>query len=195
MARTVLGPAPGGTRKYIPECWNNRDDRDPIVVTIKDPTEAEKRKLTLLQAQLDFSDGDVERGEDGAPNIRVTLESMARFQRMACLDHVVKVTGYNVRGVEIVDGESLAIHGETELLAELSLEISTALSLDEPAKNASSDLSDSKQAGTGRSIGTAGAASDGGWTSTATATGEATRGALSMSPGLASGSIDAQRLG
>ena len=121
MARTVSGPAPGGARKYIPECWDNRQDKDPIVVTLKDPTEQEKRKLTLLQAQLDFGEGGIERNEDGAPNIRVTLESMSQFQRMACLDHVVKVTNYHCRGVDIVDGESLAIHGETELLAELAL--------------------------------------------------------------------------
>ena len=170
MARIVNGPAPGGTRRYTPECWNNRQDSDPIVVTIKDPTEAEKRKLTLLQAQLDFSDGGIERNEDGAPNVRVTLESMSQFQRMACLDHVVEVTNYQVRGVDIVDGESLAIHGETELLAELALEISTALSLDDEAKNESSDLSGSKQAVTGRSNGTAEAASGGVWTSSATAT-------------------------
>ena len=170
MARTVKGPAPGGTREYVPECWDNREDKDPIVVTITDPTEADKRKLTLLQAQLDFSEGGIERNEDGAPNIRVTLESMSSFQRMACLDHVVKVTNYSVRGVDIVDGESLAVHGETELLAELSLEISTALSLDESEKNASSGSLGLEQAATGRSNGTAGVASGGDSTWTATAT-------------------------
>ena len=153
MARTVKGPKPGNQREYLPEAFGNREDPDPMVVCIKDPTEGEKRKLTLMQTELGFKDGEILRDSNGVPQVHITLKAMARFQRMAILAHVTKVEGYEVRGVQITDGETLAEHGETEVLADVALEITTGFSLSESEKKTSSGPSASKRATTRQSHG------------------------------------------
>ena len=129
MGRSVEGPAPGGSREYIPEAFDNAEDPDPIVMTLADPTEAQKRKLQIMQTALEFNGGELVRDPDGSPIINITLEAMAKFQRAAVIGHVTKVVNYQVRGVEITTGHLLAEHGETELLAEVALEITTGMSL------------------------------------------------------------------
>ena len=144
MGRKVTGPKPGGSRYFVPASFENRKDPEPIRVEIKDPTEAEKRTLTLLQTELGFANGEIARDANGAPQINVTLEAMANFQKQAVLAHVVSVENYEVREIEIVDGATLAEHGETEILAEVALEITTGMSLGEHEKKQSSALSTSK---------------------------------------------------
>ena len=146
MGRSVKGPKPGNEREYIPESFGNKEDPEPIRVWIQDPTEGEKRKLTLLQTELGFENGEILRDSDGAPQIHITLEAMSKFQQSAILAHVVRVANYEVRGVAIVDGETLAEHGETELIADVALEITTGFSLAEAEKKRSSGLSGSKPA-------------------------------------------------
>ena len=155
MARTVKGPKPGNQREYIPEAFGNKEDPEPIRVWIQDPTEGEKRKLTLLQTELGFENGEILRDADGAPQIHITLEAMSKFQQAAILAHVAKVANYEVRGVAIVDGATLAEHGETELIADVALEITTGFSLAEAEKKRSSGLSGSKPAEIPASAGTA----------------------------------------
>ena len=170
MARTVKGPKPGVRREYIPESFGNRKDAEPIKVWIQDPTEGEKRKLTLMQTQLGFENGEILRDSDGAPQIHITLEAMSKVQQEAILAHVVRVANYEVRGVAIVDGETLAEHGETELIADVALEITTGFSLAESEKKQSGGSSDSKQAEIQASDGIAESASPGDSQSSATAT-------------------------
>lgn len=134
MARNIEGPKPGDSREFIPASFNNREDDEPIVVMISDPTEAQKRKLQLMQTEIHFNNGEIAKDEEGNPLINVTLEAMAKHQRAAVIGHVSKVTNYVVRGVEIKDGHTLAEHGETELLAEIALEVTTGFSLNEAEK-------------------------------------------------------------
>ena len=129
MGRIVEGPTPGSVREFQPESFGNRAEEDPIRIWIKDPTEAEKRTLQLMQTELQFNAGELVKDSDGVPQITVTLQAMAKHQRAAILGHVHKVEGYTVRGVEINNGETLADMGETEILAETALEITMALSL------------------------------------------------------------------
>ena len=174
MGRSVKGPKPGDQREYIPEAFGNREDAEPIKVWIQDPTEGEKRKLTLLQTELGFENGEILRDSDGAPQIHITLEAMSKFQQSAILAHVVRVENYEVRGVAIVDGETLAEHGETELIADVALEITTGFSLAEAEKKRSGGLSGSRQAEIPASAGTAQSALPENSQSSETATGEVT---------------------
>ena len=127
MGRSIQGPRPDQVREFIPEAFDNRQDPDPYKVWIKDPTEADKRKLVALQTSL----------EAGAPAAAVDLASMIRWQQEAVKIHVERVEGYSMRGVEITDGDSLANHGESEIVAEVALEIFTAASLTEQEKKRS----------------------------------------------------------
>lgn len=146
MGRNVQGPKPGNSRDFIPECFDNRKDKDPVVVTIKDPTEGEKRQLMILQSELGYENGEMIRGLDGLPQVHITVEAMHKFQQRAVTKHVVSVKNYCVRGVEILDGNSLAEHGETELIAEVCLEITTGFSLTDEEKKTSEDSLALKQA-------------------------------------------------
>ena len=127
MGRSIEGPRPDQVREFIPEAFENRQDPDPYKVWIKDPTEADKRKLVALQTSL----------EAGAPAAAVDLASMIRWQQEAVKLHVERVEGYSMRGVEITNGDSLAQHGESEIVAEVALEIFTAASLTEQEKKRS----------------------------------------------------------
>jgi len=160
MARIVKGPKPGGLRKFLPTAFDNRESEDPIIVTIKDPSEGEKRRLTLLQTEVGFENGEMLMDESGSPIINLTLDAMAKFQALAITDHVVKVQNYTVREIEITDGSKLAEHGETEFLAEVALEITTAMSLEPEKKEIFEDLSISKPVVMDRSNGTAESAND-----------------------------------
>ena len=133
MARMVTGPRPGDEREFIPAAFENRKDPDPLKVWIKSPSEGEKRELIALQSSL----------QDGVPSIDMDLQTMIKWQCETVRRHVVKVYGYTVRGVEITDGQMMAEHGESELIAELSLEVFQATSLDDDEKKQSSEPSDS----------------------------------------------------
>ncbi|MAH45402.1 hypothetical protein CMI37_06210 [Candidatus Pacearchaeota archaeon] len=160
MARIVAGPKPGEARAFIPEAFDNRTSEDPITVTIQDPTEGEKRRLTLMQTEVGFENGQMVRDADGSPQFNITLQAMSAFQVEAIKSHVKSVKNYMVRGVDILDAATLVEHGETELLAEVALEIQTGYSLSVEEKKESKDYSVSKQAATDRSNGTAKVASN-----------------------------------
>ena len=132
MARMVRGPRPGEEREFIPASFENKKDPDPLKIWIKDPSEGEKRKLIALQSSL----------QDGTPALEMDLETMIKWQCETVRRHVVKVYGYTVRGIEITTGELLAEHGESELIAEVSLEVFQATSLSIDEKKSSSEPSD-----------------------------------------------------
>lgn len=149
MGRSVDGPKPNFEREFIPEAFENREDPDPYKIWIRDPTEADKRQLVALQTGINV----------GAPGESIDLASMIRWQQEAIRIHVLKVTGYSVREIEIVDGETLAEHGESEIVAEVALEIFAAASLSETEKKHSKKRSGSKSRKIDRSNGTAASAS------------------------------------
>ena len=135
MARKVNGPAPGGRREYIPEVFENREDPDPLKVTIKDPTEAEKREMVKRQtALLTDGSGAPILDEHGNPRISVNMDGMLAWQLAAVTAHVEAMSGYEVRGIDIDTGAKLAEHGETELISEIALEILTGAGLTEGEK-------------------------------------------------------------
>ena len=136
MGRKIKGPSPDRVREFIPEAFDNRQDPDPYKVWIKDPTESDKRQLVALQTSL----------EGGAPAAAVDLASMIRWQQQAVELHVERVEGYSMRGIEITNGDSLAQHGESEIVAEVALEIFTAASLTELEKKPSEKLQGSNLA-------------------------------------------------
>ena len=133
MARMVKGPRPGDEREFIPEAFENRRDPDPLKIWIKDPSEGEKRSLIALQSSL----------QGGTPSLEMDLETMIKWQCETVRRHVVKVYGYTVREIEITNGEQLAEHGESELIAEVSLEVFQATSLSTDEKKLLSEPSDS----------------------------------------------------
>ena len=123
MARCVAGHRPGSEYVWTPEVLDNGSDPDPIRFTILAPTEAEKRELTFLRTRVAGRVAD-------APTNEVLEECARRFVR--------KVTdNYEVRGVKIVDGETLAKHGEQEFLLETYLHVLTGLRLDADQKKES----------------------------------------------------------
>ena len=175
MGRKVHGPRPGLSREYIPEAFNNRDDLEPITVTINDPTEGEKRRFALMQTELGYENGEVVREADGSPRIHITLDSMAKFQKAAISKHVERIENYEVRGIKIKNAQRLLEHGETELIAEIALEVTTGFSLSETEKKPVGELSASKRAESPPSNGTAENVRNGECHSSVTATEDRTR--------------------
>jgi len=175
MGRKVNGPRPGLSREFIPEAFDNRQDLQPITVVINDPTEGEKRRFTLMQTELGYENGEVIRDVDGSPRITITLEAMSQFQEAAIAAHVERIENYEVRGINITTAQRLIDHGETELIAEIALEITTGFSLSDVEKKRASGLSDSKEVETPPSNGTAEDARSGECQSSVTATGDRTQ--------------------
>ena len=62
------------------------------------------------------------------------MEGMLAWQLEAVNAHVKIMSGYEVRGISIDNGEKLAEHGETELISEIALEILTGAGLSEGEK-------------------------------------------------------------
>ena len=145
MARKVLGPKPNEVREFVPASFDNREDPEPLRVWIKDPTEGEKRKLVALQHEM--------QGDQIKLNADVSV--MVAWQTETVRRHVTKVSNYSMRGVDITNGDQLADHGESEILAEVALEIFTAASLDKDEKKHSDERSDFSTETTPRSNGTA----------------------------------------
>jgi len=131
MARKVLGPKPNQVREFVPESFDNRQDPEPVTVWIKDPSEGEKRQLVALQHEM----------QGDQVKLNADLSVMVAWQTETVRKHVTKVSNYSMRGVEITGGAQLADHGESEILAEVALEIFTASSLDEDEKKQSSERS------------------------------------------------------
>ena len=154
MARTVKGYAHGAQRTYIPELEGNREDPEPIVVTIKQPTERQKRKF--------FRDCESKtRINTQGQTIEVDDSAEFSWAELACIRFVTKVENYLDASGEAIDtGEKLAELGESELILEVALEITDQLSLSEEKKRTSDDSQSSESATTHRSDGIAMSAED-----------------------------------
>lgn len=104
MARTVEGNKQGDLVDYIPDVFGNREDPDPFVVSFIEPTEGDRRRLAAsAQRRVD------------PENIEGALE----FQREILCERVKAVKGYSVRGIDIVNGETLSDFGESEVVADV----------------------------------------------------------------------------
>ena len=117
--RQIDGIAPGVMRDFVPEAYENKKEDSPIVVTIRQPTEGEKRRILTKGVKLSFT-------EDGKIQDANTLDTefiAARNMRIVG-EFVTAVTNYvGSDGKAIDDGARLAEHGESEIVSEVAAEI------------------------------------------------------------------------
>lgn len=139
MARKVTGPRPGEVRKYIPDVsvgeWSNRADADPVVAWIKNPTEADKRRVLSGYAKTQR----IEVDKSGAPKaVEIGGDSQA-WKREALTEFVDRVENYvGADGEPIATGARMFEHGEAGFVDDIVGEILTAFSLREEEKKSSS---------------------------------------------------------
>lgn len=121
---------PGDTREWTPTTWDNHLDQDPIVITIKQPSEREKRAL-LAGRKTTYQMGT----EDGEkPRIEMDTGEISRMNEKAVESFVVKVTNYSVGGVDITDGAKLAEFGEFDIVRDAADEIMAGLEMTDAEK-------------------------------------------------------------
>jgi hypothetical protein len=115
--RKVKGPPSGVSRVYIPIADNNRDDPEPVKITIKQPTEESRRQLiSMIKA-------------DASPQDTLDL-----FQA-AIEAHVTGVENYTAStGDPIIDGKNLWTHGELAFVSEIATEILASQGMSEIEK-------------------------------------------------------------
>ena len=139
--RKVQGPPSGAEYDYTPEVKG-----DPIVVRLKIPTEADKRRFgRVLRGAMKFDDsGEAVKDSDGNIAIEIDQNVADRWQQAMLLGCVVSVTGYaDNRGEPIRSGADLFEHGESEIVNLVVAEIQTGYTMLAEKKSASDKLSDS----------------------------------------------------
>lgn len=154
--RKVKGPPAGVERTYVP-----RVGGDPIRVVIKNPTEADKRRIfSSLRTSVKLgADGKAELGPDGKPVVEVSLGDGEAWKREALKLCVVRIEDYTgTSGAPIVTGDDLAEHGETEIIEDVAAEIITGFSLTEEQKKTPARPSGSSSPATPAQGGTASSA-------------------------------------
>lgn len=116
--RKAKGHAHGQTRVYIPSAEDNRDAVDPVKVTIRQPTEAERRKMRDATISLEYTD-------DGVKSVPSGLDA----REIAIKNYVVNVEGYlDSQDNPIKNGEDFWNHGESAFVFEVAREILIDLS-------------------------------------------------------------------
>ena len=97
-----------------------------IKFTIKTPTEGEKRRFASKDKTLEI---DMDKG--GLARPRMDLEELCARQERFVRGFLVSVEGgyTNAAGEPIANGDDLAEHGDTDIVAEVALEIERSLSL------------------------------------------------------------------
>jgi hypothetical protein len=137
--RKISGYPPGELRKYIPESYNNRKDKQPVTVWIKQPSERDKRAINAYGRKTKVYIHDKTKPaeiDDGESQERMSL-AISR-----CVE---KVENYSTAsGVAIDNGDKFAEHAEDDFFYEVYKEIQSSLSLtDEQVKKSSgsSDIS------------------------------------------------------
>lgn len=147
MARRLKGPPPGDVRKFVPESYGNRDDADPVVVWIKQPTELERRRIDAGPEPIAFArDKDGKPTRDGNDNLVMTVDLRQVIDRQvdAISLFVTRVDGYELSSGEAIDdGASFAENGEPDFIAEVYLEITEAMELTDDEKKALNEPSSS----------------------------------------------------
>ena len=126
----------GELRTYIPDVvdgdWDNQKDPQPVTVTIRNPTEREKREAYGMARVV---------GSDRMDLNATWHDAIKR--------HVTKVVNYiDAKGEPITNGAELAEHGETAFVMDVGPEILGAYSLTEEERKNSERLSGSTQAAT-----------------------------------------------
>lgn len=164
MAREVKGYEQGEERQvpYIPKCFDNRKDPNPIEVWIRTPTEDLKRRCSASVADSVT----IRKDDDGKTTvdaINVDIDDALAWQRYYVRHCVTKIKNYGpIRGKQITTGNDLAAFGETALLLEVAMEIHSEFSLTEDEKKSSNELSDSSAPATAPSDGIAESADEAG---------------------------------
>jgi len=150
MGRKVHGYPPGVERCYIPQAYNNRQDPDPIKVWIRQPTEADKRRLTAGGEPYEFET------RDGVTSCKVDLARAVEKQIAYVVGFVTRVEGYtSASDKPITDGAMLAELGEAAIVTEVADEIRDQLSLTETERKNSGQPSGSLPAATNPQAGIA----------------------------------------
>ncbi len=119
MARNIASTKPGVAWDWTPSTWDNDKDDDPIVITLQQPSEGEKRQLAF-----------------GVPSGDATPKELFGIYEEAVRKFVKKVTNYSIGGVDINDGEKLVEYGEIELLIDVGNKISTTAEMAPEKKRA-----------------------------------------------------------
>jgi len=124
--------APGDVRRYVPKARGNREDPDPVVVWIKQPTERDYRAIAChaKDVAVDGGNGDDPSkmrmyfsGDDIQAKQDYTVERFVDKVENYSADYRDKDTGELLLSVEIVDGETLVQHGNQAIVSEVASEI------------------------------------------------------------------------
>lgn len=133
---------PGETRWYTPMAYGNREDMQPTRVLLRNPSEAEKRRLYR----------DLEVTDDGTVVTRRTDDGWVRDALCLAVIEVQNYTGPG--GKPITTAEELFENGHTKVSYEIATEVITAVSLSEDDAGKSGAHSVSTPAATRPSTGT-----------------------------------------
>lgn len=114
--RTICGHKPGELVKFVPEAFGNRNDQDPVTIWYRSPSEHERRVYMTFGQSLIIQNGIVTTNSDDH------VERQARMVEGL----VEKVENYTGRAGPIKNGSDLAKHGESEIVSEVYLELTSA---------------------------------------------------------------------
>lgn len=137
MGRKIRSYAPDEVRKYIPSAYGNRDDKDPVAVWIRNPTEKQRRKIDVVGSDVVLR-GDP-RGDPDKLEMSVNKEDGLLRQYAAIEECVIKIANYSAElvseagtaeTVEICDAETLIKYGEREIVTEVANQILHAMAPD-----------------------------------------------------------------
>jgi hypothetical protein len=147
--RTVRGYEPGKSRKYIPEFDGNRSCEKPVTVWIRTPTERDRREIYASNKDV------IVETVNGKQIVTTKGVSEVNRQALAIERFVEIVENYKVQnGPDIVDGKTLAEHGESQIVFEVAAEILLSCSLTEDESKKSEELPSISQAVTQAKNGT-----------------------------------------
>ena len=153
----MKGPTPGIEREFVPEFDGNRNESEPVTVWIDQPTESTKRacQKDIRVELITDENGKPARDENGEPRVAVDTSSSFRWNESVVRRCVTRVANYtDAAGKPISNGAELAEHGETEIVAEIAVEIMVGFGMTQEEKKDSGESSASSSAGTSPSNGT-----------------------------------------
>ena len=159
------GPPAGDEYVYVPAAYDNRSSADPVRVTLRVPTEAQKRAVygrMRSTVELDAA-GKPKIDSTGKPEIVVDVNADDEWRREVLRQCVVRVDGYERKGpggayVPLADADGLIHHAKPLFFYELSTVALAGYGIGEEKKSAPSKRSGSLSRATRPSRGTAGSA-------------------------------------
>lgn len=155
MSRRVSGPKPGETTPFVPDVeigeWRNLDDAEtPVTAHITNPSKSDVRAWLRDNRSTHF-----EFDDNGDTRSMTTKTDAEAWKYNALKRFVKKIDNYELNGIDIVNGELLWRHGDTEILDAVALRVRSALTLEKKQPTNSSKPSGSPVAETEPSSGTA----------------------------------------